>query len=310
VTGGSTTHANTPSVVSQGYSGSSTFDNTGQTPYIEKTHNNHSTTPSTTSANNDPPYYTYDLIYMDLAAWEASVKCLPINAVVLSDTALTWSEVTRDADADGKIVQIATAGSTGGTSTRNHTAVCSLGSGGDGVAAYWDVSSGDPPVPVSTDARIYETHTHGAGSSATDAATTIPYHVVTRLYKATVQTTKALTGMIAFVDGDPGSKWDALSGSWTNAYIMGGDQDAAFTGASTHAHANVAFNSGSYYGAGGGKVYTYTGGDVAIVVGGHTHYLTLSLATTNHEPLNVKLYPVKLNTTLTSGGSWGGTWGG
>ena len=199
ITGGNATHSNTPSVISVGYSdGVAPVSPNGDWVLMDQ-HNNHVGSPSTGAANNDPPFYGLELIYMDLTEWENTVRSLPTNAVVLSESALSWDEVVRLSDCDGKIVQIGTAGATGGQATRKHTASCSLSSVSPPAGQY--NAYGD----YNTDVIANQAHGHAAGSADTDEKTTLPKHVTTRFYKANAKTSMALAGMVAFADGTPSS---------------------------------------------------------------------------------------------------------
>jgi hypothetical protein len=105
--------------------------------------------------------------------------------------------------------------------------------------------------------------------------------------------------MVVFLDGaDTSGYFNAVN--WNDAFIMGGDQDAAITGSNTHPHANASFYSGTSTAGTPNTTAQPTGGD-GIVEGDHAHLLTVTFQDANHEPLNVQLYPVKLNTTLYAG---------
>lgn len=301
VTGGSTNHSNTPTLTSEGQSTTNhCYHGSGST--ATNPHNNHATSGlSCSTVNNDPPYYTYELIYMDLTSWENNVRCLPSGAIVLSTSSLAaWDEVTRYGSGDNKLVKFGAAGSSGGTATRSHTVQCALASITNGLAVEY---SGSSAVLNSYP------HSHGTASGTSSAVSTLPKRVVTRFYEALSQTTQALSGMVAFVDGTPSGNWDALT-SWNGSYLMSADSNATVTGSNTHTHPDVLITSPAPDNWNSQRSnYVNLGVDVYVADLLHTHALTISLGTANHEPLNVQLYPVQLNTTLTvSSRSWGGTW--
>lgn len=250
-------------------------------------HTNHTLGSSTvTSANNDPEYYSFSLIYMDLATWEQSEKRFPVDSLVFSEGALSWSEVTRDTSADGKLIMLSsTPGQTGGTATRSHTATVTLGSGG----------SAGTGAGVGIHIAASGTHSHTvSGNISSSSLTTKPARITTRIYAANILTTKALSGVVCLVDGTPSANWSILS--WTGYFLESANSDATSTGSSSQTHTGLSGTSGGSALGWTSANTSYT--DATVATDGHTHTFTFNLGSSSIEPLYYNLIPVVLNSTL------------
>lgn len=250
---------------------------------------------SVSSSNNDPLYYTFQLICMDLAAWEASERRIPRDALFLSESAISsWAEVARYSASDGYLIKIAAAaGSSGGRSSHDHTVNIALGSC-NGYAP----SLNSPPTQSLISGIA---HTHGSTATTPPSATILPKRVRTRIYKAGQLTTKALAGMICFVDNTPSDYWDDLG--WADCFIECADVNATITGGSSHGHSGGAGTSAAFTRS--NTVSSYGGIDIGTLynvlqstITEHTHPYAYDLSSDSHEPLYANLVPVRLNTTL------------
>jgi hypothetical protein len=225
---------------------------------------------------------------MDLSIWETAERRFPANAILLSETALSDSELSRFTSADGRLIRIGTPGNIGGDSDgiHDHTFSGNLSSyyasyegvyGGGG--GYWSRDSG-----------------HGHTFSGTSSSgTLLPVRVQTRLYLASTQTIKALQGVICFVDGafDTG-KWTFVS--WAGKCIESVNSDASSTGSDTHNHSISATSSSWTSSTQLGIVWNTAGYNRC--PGTHSHTVSGTASTESHVPPYVNLYPVKLNATL------------
>ncbi len=242
----------------------------------------HTLTFTITAANNNPSYYQYEVIYCDLTTWETTDRTLPAGAVVLSDTSLSWSALTRETAPDSKLIKLGTFGSTGGQDNHNHPVSVSLASTNPSV-------SGIPYSDYSSVGSANHSHT---GSLTTSDKSIKPARIQTRLYSVTQATDRIEAGVIAFVDGTPSSNWTVLS--WNDNFIESANQNAVATGVSSHDHINLSLTSSTYT-----KSTSSTGGmNNSVACNNHTHNVTFSLDSQAHLPPYVYLYPVKLNTTL------------
>ena len=289
---GSATHTHTVINLSVANPGEVAGANPLGSQALEKNHTNHGVgSSSISSANNDPEYYSFALIYMDLATWEASERRFPQDALVFSQGALSWSEVSRDTSADGKLIMLSsTPGQVGGTATRSHNATVTLGSGGGSASIY----------VVTLNAGNYEiaaNHTHGVSGTITSSAlTTKPARITTRIYAANVLTTKALAGVVCMVDDTPSANWTIVN--WTGKFLESANTDATSTGSSTQTHTGLSGTSGIPSNS-GSQVYSYQAySEDSAVLRTHTHTFTFDLGSANIEPLYYNLVPVSLNSTL------------
>lgn len=285
-TGGSATHYHTTTNWSVGNnSTSSQYTEIGSVSKLKAHTHAAPTSPTVANANNDPLYYTLELIYMDLAEWESSERRFPSGAIVLSDAVISWSAVARFTAADGKLIKLGTAGSTGGLDTASHTVTGNLHDGSSGVSLDNFMQQWSAPNNVS------HGHTVSAMSSA---KTTLPKHVRTRLYSFTETSDRAEAGIICFVDNTPTAKWTLID--WSDCFLYSSDENPNTQGVSTHNHTGVSCTSSGYTATAPAVIYGEN--STAVSVNPHTHNVTFDLATANHEPPFVNLVPVKLNTTL------------
>lgn len=292
-TGGNSTHTHAIINFSVGNCGSQNHDCDveGICENCGTVHNNHSLgSNSVSSVANDPPYFTFELIYMDLATWEASERRFPEGAILLSDIIQSWGSLSRHSDSDGKLWKIGTAGTSGGTSTRAHTISIALGSGGNGINAgvYYD-----PEWPTEVRTAADAIHSHPSADSTSGNHSTLPKRVQLRFYRVTELTDRALAGVICFADGTPSAYWNIVD--YADCFLQGADSNAAITGSSTHGENGLSKTSGSF---GGLHECWSRGFQVAGQAHPHNHPMYFDLQSANHEPPYVNLVPVKLNTTL------------
>ena len=248
---------------------------------------NHSAPPSgiISSNTNNPPYYALDIIYMDLGVWQAYERRFPAGSILVSNAALaTGSELSRFSAADGYYIVHGAPGTTGGTSTPQSHRV-----------------QGTLPNVTPPSTTSYTTGSGGASNAGhghtvdlnSDAKYSEPRNLITRLYEALIQTSKALQDTVVFVDADPGTTfWEVLTG-WANANFKAGNSDPTITGSDTHSQ-TASGNSSSY----GGSGFAIGGDWGGAVPSSHAHYIQIGLNDHSHVPLSRMLIPVRLKTTL------------
>ena len=252
---------------------------------------NHSHTISSFASgvgNNAPVGYGLDIIYMSLAAWEASVRCFPAGAVVVSANILaTDSKFARFSSADGKFIYHAAPGTSTGSVSHSHS-----------VSGYTKYNSSsvetDDLYPGQDDAADPANHRHTvSGTSASSSPE--PAYVQTRFYEALQETDNALKNVVVFLDGAPSSNWEALS-SWNGKSLKAGDCDVAFGGSDSHTHANgsvavaVVYSSPTW-------ICHYTSVSYS-TYWDHTHTVTVSLQSASNIPPSIQLTPYKLLNTI------------
>jgi hypothetical protein len=284
VTGGALQHTHGVSAWS-GYSGSTSgFGGTGLT--VQNNHN-HSTTGGASASNNDPLYYTLSLISCDLVTWEANYRYFPAGCVFLSEILLNWNEVTR-LNADNRLLKLgATADQVGGADVDGHTVSIYLAETALCTNVYYDV--GEYPAYI-WGSCSYHSHSADIYTSRSNK----PKRIRTRWYTNPSDTFYSWEGIICFVDGTPSSNWSVLDPYWTDAYVESADENANVVGSNTSSHPNLS-GSSSIYSSGWG--YT-SGGGWGPCPSSHNHGVGCSISDANLDPLNVKLRPVRLNTTL------------
>ncbi len=280
--GGSATHTHTsPTTTSGNSSTCGYYWSSGSGGTYQKVHT-HSLTWSIGAANNDPSYYQYEVIYCDLTTWETNERSLPAGAVVLSDTALSWSALTRETAPDGKLIKLGTFGTTGGQENHTHSVSVTLNSTNPSQA-------GTPYASYSAVSTASHSHT---GNLTTPGKSIKPARIQTRLYSVSAATDSAEAGIIAFMDGAPSANWTLVD--WNDKFIESTDLNATSIGANTHDHTGLSLTSTSYT-----RSTTSTGGDsTSCACNTHTHNVNFSLSSADNSPPYVLLYPVKLNTTL------------
>jgi len=283
VTGGATQHTHTYSNVSVSNSTPSTTVGEGSDALYIAVHT-HTLSLTVSSSNNDPSYYSYELIYMDLVSWENKERRFPQGAVVLSDTAVSWSLLTRESAADNRLIKLDTACNTGGRDNHEHSCTGTLQTINPSISGFTH-----PYAPYWNPRNASHSHTV---SVTTPSKSIKPARVRTRIYSVNTLTDKAVAGIICFVDGPTSANWTPLS--WDGYYIEGANENANFVGINNHDHLNLSATSSDY------TVSTGYYGDAGTTscASTHRHTVSFNLNNSNHEPLYVKLYPVKLNTTL------------
>lgn len=249
---------------------------------------------SISSNDNNPAWYGLDIIYMNLATWEAYEKRFPDGAVVLSSQVLSdLGYMSRFTAADGKYIVNTTPTATGGvTENKQHYCQGRTGNGGSTKNGY------NGSTDLTTYTPISHPHDIAAWSSAN---TNEPRNLTTRLYEILALTISAKTGTVVFCDGTPGANWEIQSG-WTTANLKSGDSNPTLSGSDSHSQ-SISGNTGS--GVGLSAVYTrYNAGsgynntpDI-----NHVHSVSATLATESHVPQSSLLVPMKLLNDL-----WHGT---
>ncbi len=281
---GATTHnhSNTITGYSCGSVNSSTVEiaNTSGTYFMDNHTNHAEPTWSITNNNNNPPGYGLDIIYMDLATWEASEKRFPSGAVLMSNGSLVDAELSRFTDADGKYIYHATPGTSVGTSSaQSHTVSGTTGTGGSSSHAYGGTGGS---------AANYADHTHSV-SLATTSTYPEPANLVTRLYYTLKQTSKALAETVVFVDGSVGSNWEILL-SWSGYSLKSGDSDPTTSGTDTHTQ-TFSGASGNYSNA---RQETWGGSGWYGRLSPHGHTISGTLSAASHVPLSKQIVPARL----------------
>ncbi len=238
------------------------------------------------SANNDPSYYTLELIYADYDSWETTDRTLPQGAVILSQATITgWSSISRFTAADNRLIKLGTAGSTGGRDEHTHTVSGTLPSGGSSTGVV---------APNMRTVTKYLAHTHTF--SVTTAAKSIwPRHVKTRLYQVDFATDRVAEGTILFFDGTPSSNWEAATSTFNDCFLCSNDENPTVYGTSTHDHISITGTSSSYN---PGTISPFGGLDVQGAINPHSHTFSFALTSANHEPEYVYLVPYRLKNTL------------
>ena len=239
------------------------------------------------SANNSPPGYGLDIIYVSLDTWENSVRCFPAGAVVVSANVLaTGSKFARFSSADGKFIYNAAPGtSVGSTSTHSHSLSGTSGSAG---------SSGNPTTGGWTPrsyAAAEGSHTHTMSATSTSIYEE-PAYIQTRLYEALQETDDALKDVVVFLDGAPSANWEVLT-SWNGKSLKAGDVDPTFGGSDTHGHTYSGTSSSRS--EGGDYSSSYSG---SVTAATHDHSFSGNLADASNIPSSVQLTPYKLLDTI------------
>jgi len=231
--------------------------------------------------NNNPLGWGLDIIYMDLTTWESSIRSFPEGSIIMSNGALVDASLERYSAADGKYIVHATPETTVGTTTpQSHTVSGSLGSaqGVIFVNAYFTQWRGDRALG----------HEH-TFSFASEAKYVEPRNLVTRLYHALQNTSKAVAGSVVFVDGPVGANWEILTG-WAGGNLKAGDSDPSLTGSDTHVQ-SLSGNSSTYDGP---NAFTNLAPIYFSIWNAHYHPLTGSLATASHVPSSRLIVPARL----------------
>ena len=238
-------------------------------------------TTNVVSANNLPPGYALDIIYMDMDQWKGMCK-FPIGSVVMSNGTLVDAELARFTSADGKYIYNDVPGSTQGTTTHTHTV--------SGTTASTTPSS----VPGYTGGMVgdrNQTHNH-TFSITSNSGTNLPASLTTRLYYALQETSKALAGIVVFVDGSVDANWSILTG-WAGTNLVSGNSDPALSGADSHTQTYSGYSS--YFDSSGADQ-----GEDNNAIDNHRHPISGSLSSSSHVPPSKYIVPAVLLNTLYS----------
>jgi len=283
---GSTTHVPVPSSNYTGYSSDTAPTTTPYSTYCTEDHR-HLLTTSWPSANNTPPSYGLDIIYMDLALWESTKRTFPDGVVLVSNGVLTDAGyLSRFTSADGRFITNATPGTTAGsTSTHSHNATASVGNSPTPIITA--AGSGEKITNVGT------THNHGGSVSVSSTSTyQEPAYIVTRLYEVLAETTKTLSGTVVFVDGAVGSLWEVLT-TWNGKNLKSGNYNPTLGGSDTHSHSLTGTLSDYYPTIGIGSI------DGGFIATSYIHNHTYSATTTDSNiPSSRYIIPARLLTTV------------
>lgn len=245
-------------------------------------HNDHPVTGySIGTNNNNPPGWGLDIIYVDMATWESSIRSFPEGSIIMSNGALVDASLERYSAADGRYIVHTTPETTVGTTTpQSHTVSGSLGAvqGVVFINAYFTQWRGDR--------ALHHEHTF---SFASEAKYVEPRNLVTRLYHALQNTSKAVAGSVVFVDGAVSANWEILTG-WSGGNLKAGNSDPSLTGSDTHVQ-SLSGNSSTYDGP---NAFTNLAPIHFPIWNAHYHPLTGSLASASHVPSSRLIVPARL----------------
>ncbi len=236
------------------------------------------------SANNNPIGFGLDIIYVDLATWEGSIRSFPEGSIIMSSGALVDASLERYSAADGKYIVHAEPETVVGTTTpHSHTVACP-----SGIEDAYGSSA--------TPANIYRTvrgdrglgHNH-TFSFESEAKYVEPKTLVTRLYHALQNTSKAVTGTVVFVDGSVTANWQILTG-WDGYNFKAGNSDPTTSGSDTHPH-TASGNSSVYDGP---DAFTDDLSLDRTCYDSHYHPVSGSVGSGTHIPASKKIIPARL----------------
>jgi hypothetical protein len=239
-----------------------------------------------TSNNNNPPGWGLDIIYMDLATWEAEVRSFPEGAVIISNGALVDAALERYSSADGKYIVNAEPETSVGTNTpQSHTVTGTLG-----ITYGLSYLTCSMRVNKVGDRSLQHNHTI---SLASEAKYVEPRNLVTRLYRALQDTSKALAETVVFVDGAVGANWEILAG-WAGGNLKGGDSDPTLSGSDTHTQ-TFSGNSSTYDGP---DAFDNEYSPNRTVYDSHYHPVSGTLDSVSHVPSSRLIVPARLLSTV------------
>ncbi len=240
------------------------------------------------SANNNPIGFGLDIIYMDLATWESSVRSFPEGSIIMSNGSLVDANLERYSAADGKYIVHTTPETTVGTTTsHSHNVACPATEDEHGATG---AAGGMAPVQVRGDRGLYHNHSF---SFASEAKYVEPKTLVTRLYHAVRKTSKAIAGSVVFVDGNVTSNWQIISG-WDGYNLKAGNSDPTTSGSDTHTH-TASGNSSVYDGPDAFTNDLYLD---RTCYDSHYHPITGDLTAASHVPSSRYIIPARLLNTL------------
>jgi hypothetical protein len=281
---GATTHTHPSASIIVGNSVHGGEMGTRQTPTndsIMGTHNHPVAGYSIENSNNNNPLgWGLDIIYMDLATWESSVRSFPEGSIIMSYGVLVDASLERYSAADGRYIVHTTPETTVGTTApQSHTVSGSL-SEVQGV-----VFSDGWFTQTVGDRALHHGHTF---SIASEAKYVEPRNLVTRLYHALQNTSRAVAGSVVFVDGSVGANWEILTG-WAGGNLKAGNSDPTLSGSDTHEH-SLSGNSSTYNGPNAFSNLYYD----RFCWDYHYHPITGTLASASHVPSSRLIVPARL----------------
>lgn len=276
-TGGSSSHTHANGSVSQ-----SVADTAERTYHVQvqvqlRDHT-HPVTVNIGAANNDPPYYTLSLIRVDADQWMSALRSFPVGAVVGSTQVLSATGYQRFSSADSRYIKLGTPGSTGGSSSHNHSVSVNFASANSQSGAYGGSNATDNGNP--------HTHSHSGTSSSVNVT---PSYLQTRLYQIVQQLLSVPAGTVCMFDGAPPSGWAVLS-SWDDRFLMSGDVNPTTGGNTSHDHGTY---NGTTSGSGLGST-TAVGSGMPVALNNHRHNFSFSINSSDHMPPFVYLVPAYL----------------
>jgi len=235
--------------------------------------------------NNNPLGYGLDIIYTEITYWETNIKYFPEGSVLMSNGSLVDAELSRFTSADGKYIVHGEPGTSFGTDTaQGHTISGTTGSSGtDG----WKSDSNSILYAVPA------THTHTI-SVASQTKYVEPANLVTRLYYTLCQTSKAVSGTVAFVNGTPSANWEVLT-TWSGGNLKPGNSDPTLSGSDTHTQ-TFSGNTSSYNNTGYGRGVAGEDAICNLVI--HSHAISGTLGSATHIPASKYIIAARLLNTL------------
>lgn len=288
---GSSTHTHTASGITVGNSVHSGSTGACTGPYLDDimgVHSDHSITEYSVanSNNNNPIGWGLDIIYVDITTWETSIRSFPEGAIVMSNGTLSEASLERYTVADGKYIVHTTPETVVGTSTpQSHTVNGTTSS----VYGPGYITASMSRLDVG-DRTLQHNHTF---SIVSQSLYTEPRHLVTRLYHAMQNTSKAIAGTVVFVDGAVGANWRILS-AWEGGNLKSDNVNPTITGSDTHTH-TFSGNSSTYDGPDAfSNQYLLN----RTVYDSHYHPISGTLDAANHVPPSKYIVPAELITTL------------
>ena len=284
--GGAFTHQHLSAATTSGDSSSVGGDLGGYS--VLAVHNHSIPSVYSSYSNNDPSYYTYALWRIDLATWEASIRCFPADAVVLAKAPISCTGMSRFSNGDGRLVKLGSPGSTGGRNDHtDHSYTVTLESK---LATVGRVMGGFEVKNASMEIEGRD-HSHTATIDSVPSNTVLPKRVSMRFYHVTSETDRAPKDVVCFFDGTPTSNWTSLG--YGDVFPICEDDSLTVSGSDEHGHAGDSATSSPYSGEGYCQSGTYS-----YAPSTHTHQVAVSLDSADHVPRYVSLCPYYLNTTL------------
>lgn len=235
------------------------------------------------SNNNNPIGFGLDVIYVDMTTWETSLLSFPQGSIIMSNGVLVDASLERYSKADGKFIVHTTPETTVGTTTpQSHTVVCTGTEQSNGVSDF--IAS--MKTQSTGDRALNHSHTFSIESEAKYVE---PKTLVTRLYHAVQNTSKAVAGTVVFIDDTPSGNWERIS-SWDGYNLKAGNSDPTTSGSDTHTH-TVSGNSSSYDGP---NAFSTEYVLDRTCYNAHYHPITGTTGAGTHIPASKKIVPAKL----------------